>query len=152
MAILSTSDCPNLVSEEIKQQLSSHGLGICFCVVPSQKRRSSIEVERSWAWAQRPGPNSSLIVNNAPWMRLPKPNNKKSLKQAWDRWFKMPEWGQWWWYRGRVLTYGDWNPGFDTWHRLKFFHNISHFTLIFCFSFCDTHLGRWAFLSFCTTF
>ena len=48
---------------------------------------------------------------------------------------------QWRWRTGRVLAKCDW--------RLNFFRNISVFTPIFCFSFWDTQLGCWAFLSFC---
>ena len=61
----------------------------------------------------------------------------------------LPNIGQWWRRRGRLLANGDWGPGFNFPHRLKIFHNISVFTPMFSFSLCDTHLGRWAFLSFC---
>ena len=52
-----------------------------------------------------------------------------------------------WWCRGRVLSYSDWGSGFDSQHRLNFFHNISFFILIFCFSFGDAHLRHRSFLS-----
>ena len=58
-------------------------------------------------------------------------------------------------HRGGVLSYEDWGLGFDSQRKLNFFHTISVFTLIFCCSFRDTHLGHRAFPFFClssTTF
>ena len=56
---------------------------------------------------------------------------------------------EWWWWKGRVLSYGDWGPVFDSQRRVKYFLNISVFTQIFCFGFWDTCLGLLAILSFC---
>ena len=54
--------------------------------------------------------------------------------------------GHYWWCRGECLPKG--GTWFDSRHRL-IFYNILVLTLFFSFSFCNTHLGHQAFLSFC---
>ena len=51
---------------------------------------------------------------------------------------------QWWWGSGRGRVARLW--------RLKIFHNSSALSIIFCFSFRNTHLGRRPFTSFCLSY
>ena len=75
--------------------------------------------------------NSSRIPDSVP----PRPTGRNRFQpqhEAVELWRNR---GHWWQHRSTV----DWGSGFDSWHGRNFFQ-ISNWTQIFCFSFCDTHL------------